>query len=109
VSGSRRQGHTEHLKTLENRRDEAWRAFDQASRELERDKEKRPGDFERRLTAEIRRERFSRSDGGSCDVFDPVDRCDPYVEKIAHHRHIASNMSMPSTCPRELGFRGNVP
>jgi hypothetical protein len=28
------------VKTLGSRRDEAWRAFDQASRELERDKEK---------------------------------------------------------------------
>ena len=33
-----------------------WRAFDQASRELERDKEKLLDDIERRLTADIRRE-----------------------------------------------------
>lgn len=44
------------VKTLESRRDEAWRAFDQASRELERDKEKLLDDIERRLTADIRRE-----------------------------------------------------
>jgi hypothetical protein len=44
------------VKTLESRRDEAWRAFDQASRELERDKEKLLDDIERRLAADIRRE-----------------------------------------------------
>lgn len=44
------------VKTLESRRDEAWRAFDQASRDLERDKEKLLDDIERRLTADIRRE-----------------------------------------------------
>jgi hypothetical protein len=44
------------VKTLEGRRDEAWRAFDRASRELERDKEKLLDDIERRLTADIRRE-----------------------------------------------------
>ena len=44
------------VKTLESRRDEAWRAFDQASRELEHDKEKLLDDIERRLTADIHRE-----------------------------------------------------
>ena len=49
-------GSQREVKTLESRRDEAWRAFDQASRELERDKEKLLDDIERRLTADIRRE-----------------------------------------------------
>ena len=43
------------VQTLESRRDEARRAFDQASRELERDKGEAL-DIERRLTADIRRE-----------------------------------------------------
>jgi hypothetical protein len=34
------------VKTLESRRDEAWRVFDRASRELERDKEKLLDDIE---------------------------------------------------------------
>jgi hypothetical protein len=44
------------VKTLESRGDGGSRAFDQASRELERDKEKLLDDIERRLTADIRRQ-----------------------------------------------------
>jgi hypothetical protein len=44
------------VKTLESRRDEAWRAFDRASRELEGDREKLLDNIDRRLTADIRRE-----------------------------------------------------
>jgi hypothetical protein len=41
---------------LESRRDEAWQAFDQASRELERQKEAMLDDIGRRLAARIERE-----------------------------------------------------
>ncbi len=44
------------VKSLEGQRDEAWRAFDQASRELERDKEKLLDDIEGRLAAASLRE-----------------------------------------------------
>ncbi len=43
-------------KRLESRRDEAWRAFDQASRELERQKDAMLDDIGRRLTARVERD-----------------------------------------------------
>ena len=76
-------------------------AYDQASRELERDQEKLLDDIERRLTADIRRDPFSRYVGGSCDTFQ-------HMSIKSQISTCCANISMLSTWRPEPGFGRNA-